>query len=92
MPLKENNMKKMFVIEGAEARLKFRSKPHTKKYERLIEIKAFMNCQQVLGLRMDQADEVLPELIAARDRHAQLVQDVQDLNNVYVSFDLCNTA
>ncbi|XP_024373960.1 outer dynein arm protein 1 [Physcomitrium patens] len=77
----ENDMKKMFVIEGAEARLKFRSKPHTKKYERLIEIKAFMNCQQVLGLRMDQADEVLPELIAARDRHAQLVQDVQDLNN-----------
>jgi hypothetical protein len=83
MTLQETDLKKMFVLEGTEERLKFRSKPHTKKYERLIEIKAFMNTQQLLGLRTEQVEEVLPMLIAARERYVQLIRDVQMLNQVY---------
>jgi hypothetical protein len=76
------DLKKMFVIEGTEAREKFISKPHTKKYERLIEVKAFTLTQNNLDLEQEMVDEVLPALVHAREYHAQLVRDVQDLNAV----------
>ncbi|CAK9855153.1 unnamed protein product [Sphagnum jensenii] len=74
------DLKKMFVIEGTEAREKFISKPHTKRYERLIEVKAFTLTQNNLDLEQEMVDEVLPALVHAREYHAQLVRDVQDLN------------
>ena len=80
--IQDADLKKMFVIEGSEARQKFKSKSHTKKYERLIEVKAFLNTQQLLAFKVEEVDPVLPALVAARERHAQLVKDVQALNAV----------
>ena len=80
--MQDADLTKIFVIEGTEARIKFRTKPHTKKYERLIEVKAFLNTQALLGLKQDDVVEVLPSLVKAREQHVQLVRDVQSLNAV----------
>jgi len=48
----------------------------------MIEVKAFLNTQQLLELQTENVDQVLPMLVAARERHAQLVHDVQMLNVV----------
>lgn len=84
--VQDADLTKIFIIDGTEARINFRTKPHTKKFERLIEVKAFLNTQALLGIRQEDEVKVLPSLVKAREQHAQLVKDVQSLNAVSPPF------
>ncbi|KAL3678956.1 hypothetical protein R1sor_021912 [Riccia sorocarpa] len=78
---KEESLREIFSIQDeGNLIIRFVSKPYTKKYEKVIEIRAFMKTQDVLGLETKDIDPVLPELLAARARHAELLRNVQALN------------
>ncbi|OAE20564.1 hypothetical protein AXG93_3873s1220 [Marchantia polymorpha subsp. ruderalis] len=76
----EASLREIFSIQDDDNMTRFVSKPYTKKYEKVIEIKAFMKTQEVLGFETKDVDPVLPALLAARERHAELLRKVQALN------------
>ncbi|KAL2613920.1 hypothetical protein R1flu_025612 [Riccia fluitans] len=76
----EQSLREIFSIQDDDNLTKFVSKPYTKKYEKVIEVKAFMKTQEVLGFETKDIDPVLPALLAARERHAELLRKVQALN------------
>ncbi|KAL3678960.1 hypothetical protein R1sor_021916 [Riccia sorocarpa] len=76
----EQSLREIFSISDDDNLTKFVSKPYTKKYEKVIEVKAFMKTQEVLGFETREIDPVLPALLAARERHAELLRKVQALN------------
>ncbi|CAM6100578.1 unnamed protein product [Calypogeia fissa] len=76
----EQSLRDVFSIQDDDGVSRFVSKPWTKKYEKVMEVKAFTKTQEVLGFTLQEVDPVLPALLAAREKHAELLRKVQELN------------